>query len=279
MQLKSIVLLILASFAFLGLAICDSNVEAQELRNALRDFRDERVFNYRPNDPQYRGKAFNIQTKHYGKFYNCDGEEDKRNSPYICWKRHFEKDFPTRVGFCENLRRDIAAINQRLNDGAGPCRQANANCNCTQCQQAAVATPQPNCPCASCAANAETRNQTGPIHSIAKSARSKNAAVKSASVVKPSKRQFAKTTKSNCPTGQCGTAATQTANAPQSIKQAIQNASRDASRSFRPQERSYGLISGKILNSEVESAGESQTKVAELAPIIKTSTADQTTRR
>ena len=286
MRLNSIVFLMFASITFLGLACFSTNVEAQELRKALRDYRDERIFNYQPTDPQYRGKVFNIHTGHYGKFYNCDGEENKRNSPYICWKPHHEKDFPTRLGFCENLRRDIAEINQRLNDGAGACRQKN--CNCNQCQQAAVVT-QPSCSCVDCAANSQLQTRGNLVQRMAKSTVSKAASFRAAAS-KPAKLNLMRTSKTNCRCAECvgKTETACTAGTTQlSVKEAIRNASRDATRSFQSRSatgRGYGLVSGKILNGGNAAANPSavsaaDAQVAELAPIIETSASTQSVLR
>ena len=120
-----------------------SQSEAQELRKAIRDYRDDRVFNYQPNDPWYRGKLFNVQTKHYGRYYNCDGEEAKRNSPYICWKPHYEKDFPTRYRASDIIRYDYDIIRRRLNEGS--CKE---NSTCQNCQDSAA--PNSTCNCVEC---------------------------------------------------------------------------------------------------------------------------------
>jgi hypothetical protein len=64
-------------------------------------------------------------------FYNCDGEEDKRNSPYICWKTHYEKDLPPRRGLWRGLKIDISQVRQRIRDGAGDC--CPSGCNCLRC--------------------------------------------------------------------------------------------------------------------------------------------------
>ena len=124
----------LASFACLQ--FITSNANAQEVRKAIRDYKTDRVFNYQPSDPWNRGKMFNIHTKNYGKFYNCDGEENKRNSPYICWKPHTDKDFPTHVRMIDCIRNDLSEVRQRIKDGAGACYAENCNCSeCQSCQQ------------------------------------------------------------------------------------------------------------------------------------------------
>ena len=107
--------------------------QAQEVRKAIRDYRTERPITYSPSDPWTRGKVFNTHTGNYGWFYNCDGQEDKRNSPYICWKTHYEKDIPPRRGFWGGIKMDVAAVRQRVNDGAGACCQSD--CQCAECNQ------------------------------------------------------------------------------------------------------------------------------------------------
>ena len=143
----------LTSFVCFQLVI--SNSEAQEIRNAIRDYKTDRVLNYQPSDPWNRGKLFNIHTKNYGKFYNCDGEESKRNSPYICWKPHTDKDFPTHVRMIDCIRNDLSEVRQRIKDGAGACLEDN--CNCSQCQS--YQQPQSN-GCAQCADAARQSTQS-----------------------------------------------------------------------------------------------------------------------
>lgn len=127
-------------FACLACLVClqflNSEAGAQEVRKAIRDYKTDRVFNYQPSDPWNRGKLFNIQTKRYGKFFNCDDEESKRNSPYICWKPHTEKDLPPHVRMIDCIRNDLSEVRQRIKDGAGACYKDNCNCDqCQSCQQ------------------------------------------------------------------------------------------------------------------------------------------------
>ena len=91
---------------------------------------------YSPNDPETRSKLFRWQTGHAGLFYNCDGEECKRNSPFICWNTQHGADW--RNGACEACRRDRADIKQRLIDGC--CSQTQSNCKCNSCQNCQAAT-------------------------------------------------------------------------------------------------------------------------------------------
>lgn len=86
---------------------------------------------YAPGDPWTRGKLFKAQTKHCGFGYNCDGEEQKRNSPYIYWKTQTAQDLPACKSCWQRLSQTAAEVKQRIADG-----------NCVQCVQAA--------PCQSC---------------------------------------------------------------------------------------------------------------------------------
>lgn len=198
------------SYLLIGLFSYGANLEGQELKKFLRDYRDERVYNYSATDPNDRGKVFRTHTGHYGAFYNCDGEENKRNSPYICWKPHHERVFPPRLGFCENLRRDIAEITQRINDGS--CGTCPSNCNCQQCQQAAPA-PQPTCSCADCIARAAAQ-QNGLAREIPMTAQNQSVA-ETAVAIAPVQKQTCRTDN-------------------------LMN-------------KNYGLVSGKILQTEAAS--------------------------
>ena len=123
---------LLALFACLVAQSClHTELEAQEVRKALNDYRRDRVFQYQPSDPFVRSKMFQVQTKHYGWFYNCDNEECKRNSPYICWKPHYEKDFPTTMRAMQRIRHEVNQVKQRVLDGAGMCA---SGCTCQDCQ-------------------------------------------------------------------------------------------------------------------------------------------------
>ena len=87
---------------------------------------------YKPSDPWTRGKLFNIQTGNSGFFYNCDGEQAKRYSPYICWKPITEKALPTRKGIWNSIKQDIEEVKQRVRDGS--C--CDLGCTCADCHRA-----------------------------------------------------------------------------------------------------------------------------------------------
>jgi len=60
-----------------------NSAHGQTLR---KDYRLDAPIQYQPNDPFVRGRVYKNHVGHAGLFYNCDNEECKRNSPYICWK-------------------------------------------------------------------------------------------------------------------------------------------------------------------------------------------------
>jgi len=123
-------------FTSIGIAFCWLNGTQQahgQLSQTLSDFKYDRPFQYAPGDPWTRSKLFNRQTKHYGFGYNCDGEECKRNSPYICWKTHTEKDLPSRTGWWQRLNQTAAEVKQRIAEGSCiACAEADP---CQRCQQ------------------------------------------------------------------------------------------------------------------------------------------------
>ncbi len=105
----------------------------QEVRHAIRDYFSGPI-TYSPFDPETRSKVFQAHTGHSGLFYNCDGEECKRNSPYICWKTNSDSLIPPRRGLWRGAKLDLAEVRQRIYDGAGEgCRP---NCECRECMAA-----------------------------------------------------------------------------------------------------------------------------------------------
>ncbi|MDP1561374.1 MAG: hypothetical protein Q8M16_08255 [Pirellulaceae bacterium] len=59
-----------------------SNANGQ---NVYQDYWANRTGSYSPQDPWQKGHVFRTHTGHDGLFYNCDGEEEKRCSPWIRW--------------------------------------------------------------------------------------------------------------------------------------------------------------------------------------------------
>ncbi len=81
-----------------------------------QDYFTHSTARYRPSDPWCRSWVRIWQTGHGGLFYNCDGEERKRCSPYICWK-HADPPWPCET-IPKSIRRDLHAIRQRIRDGS-----------------------------------------------------------------------------------------------------------------------------------------------------------------
>ena len=96
---------------------------------------------YQPNSPVVENRLFDLQTGHYGFFYNCDREEDKRNHPAICWRRADADQLPKRIGCLARVRHEVAQVSRRILDG-----MCDAGCCCSNCQrQAKSASACPNC--------------------------------------------------------------------------------------------------------------------------------------
>ena len=119
---------------------------------------------YAPSDPTTRSRWFNFQTGHRGAYYNCDGEEDKRNSPYIRWGTGpSDAQFHNPLLDLMNCRNDKREIAQRICDG-GCC---GGNCKTPHpVASPAVQAPQ-SCGCSTCLAKSGTANSSG-NHSVVK---------------------------------------------------------------------------------------------------------------
>lgn len=100
------------------------------IRNLINETQLQRAdypgpISYAPSDQDTRSKRLRLQTGHYGMFYNCDNEECKRNSPYICWNSQHKADWY--CGWKAAWRKDRNDIVQRLLDGS--CQ----SCDCQDC--------------------------------------------------------------------------------------------------------------------------------------------------
>ena len=83
---------------------------------------------YSPSDPFFRSSIFRAHTGHSGRYYNCDGEEEKRYSPYIQWATVCNGEHIRPWG--EVLRCDIQEVKRRVQSGA--CC-GDQNCGCAAC--------------------------------------------------------------------------------------------------------------------------------------------------
>ena len=128
-----------------------------------QDYIKDKPFQYSPCDPFERGKIFRLHTGHYGHFYNCDGEEEKRCSPYIYWKMNDKPAWPGHLGPLEAIRCEHAQVKQRIRDGScaecPACGQVGcigctdaAACACSTCNRAG---------CRGCGAKSTRRNDVG----------------------------------------------------------------------------------------------------------------------
>ena len=108
---------------------------AQELAKIRSEYVDNPIRLYQPADPWHRSILYKLQTGHYGRYYNCDGEEEKRNSPYICWNK---SDCPTipKKNCIDCVNEQICKVKRRINDGScrsNPCATCvSGKCNCGQ---------------------------------------------------------------------------------------------------------------------------------------------------
>ena len=135
--------LILATL-FSGYFCLATDANAQQANNPNENCVPTEI--YQPSDPWTRGKLYNIQTGNSGLFFNCDGEQAKRYSPYIYWQPIKEKALPTRKGIWRSIKQDIAEVKQRVSDSSccdlgcssADCRRARNNGNVAGCAETAI---------------------------------------------------------------------------------------------------------------------------------------------
>ena len=121
-----------------------------DIQDFRRDYITDKPFQYSPTDAWERGKVFRMHTGHWGKFYNCDGEENKRFSPYISWAVHDERDFPCRKGLLKCLRCDLSEVKQRILDGTAACRGNCGSDSCGTCSKRRASRACNDCGESSC---------------------------------------------------------------------------------------------------------------------------------
>lgn len=143
---------LLVALTLTSISVLAESAGAQLLNKARNGHGSNPLIQYSPDDPSTRNRLFNLQTGHAGAFYNCDGEENKRNSPYICWKNGpcREKLHCTFLDILD-WRKDKCEIAQRICDGAGAC------CNGGNCgaARATVVESATACGCSECLAAAK----------------------------------------------------------------------------------------------------------------------------
>lgn len=129
--------LLLCSLVGFVIAGCQTKLDGQELAKIRDEYFANPIRQYQPNDPWHRSILYRLQTGHYGRFYNCDGEEQKRCSPYICWKNSDCPTIPCK-SCLDCVNEEIYKVKRRICDGAGPCCSvgqtvAGQTCSCAQC--------------------------------------------------------------------------------------------------------------------------------------------------
>lgn len=110
-----------------------SSANAQQLLKTIRDYGLEKPFQFSPDDPWTRSEVYRLQAGYSGLFFNCDGQEDKRCSPYICWKDTCDLSLFPRRSLVGIWVKDWRNTRQRVIDGAGAC--CGKGCQCAKCKK------------------------------------------------------------------------------------------------------------------------------------------------
>ena len=110
-------LIAVATIAMAAILTAGQKCDAQLLSKIRSEYGKDSVLNYGPADPSFRSRLFNLHTGQSGAYYNCDGEENKRNSPYIKWKTVRGASFPPLFWDIRQWKADRAEIAQRICDG------------------------------------------------------------------------------------------------------------------------------------------------------------------
>ncbi len=90
---------------------------AASAQNFFRDFVVNNPRSYGPDDPWTTGKIFYNRIGHGGLFYNCDGEECKRHSPYIEWNRQSTRCH-RKAPVASTIVQQLCEVRQRIRWGA-----------------------------------------------------------------------------------------------------------------------------------------------------------------
>lgn len=106
----------LAGFAVLILiSLSSADCHAQ---NVVKDYVVNSPRQFAPMDPWTTGRVFRTHMGHGGLFYNCDGQEDKRWSPYIFWESQSNCDNDTNAWYGD-WKQQINEVKQRIRWGKG----------------------------------------------------------------------------------------------------------------------------------------------------------------
>jgi hypothetical protein len=99
-----------------------------QIAQAINDYAGDRPLQYAANDPWTRSQIFKRHTKHAGFAYNCDGEECKRNSPYITYTTKPLTNLAAGTNWWQRTFQAVAEVKQRIADGS--CA-SDAVCRCS----------------------------------------------------------------------------------------------------------------------------------------------------
>jgi hypothetical protein len=112
---------------FFGIAIVASSTTSALAQNRGIGIEAKRQYDYAPELPGgIRGAIYRETTGHNGRFYNCDGEENKRCSPYIDWSTNCHREWLPTWGSV--IRQDICEVKQRVRSGScrdGHCEESS----------------------------------------------------------------------------------------------------------------------------------------------------------
>ena len=98
-----------------------------ECQTYRKDYRVDAPIKYQASDPWDRGFIFRNHINHAGFFYNCDGEECKRNSPYLFYTQATPD---CRLRTRDYIKRQLNEVRWRVQ--AGGCGEADCypGCDC-----------------------------------------------------------------------------------------------------------------------------------------------------
>jgi len=143
MSKTTVVRLTLFSLTLAFALSANNQCDAQLLSKIRSEYGKNSSLTYGPDDASVRSRFFNLHTGQSGAYYNCDGEEEKRHSPYIKWKTVTGSSLPPLFWDIRQWKKDRAEIGQRLCDGGccdqrqkkgGLLKKRSRCCCCDSCQ-------------------------------------------------------------------------------------------------------------------------------------------------
>lgn len=105
---------------FPWVALVASSAASQSVfgQNVYQDYKVNPTGLYSPQDPEEMGRVFRTHTGHDGLFYNCDGEEDKRCSPWVRWGQRPCDDLLTPSRIRAEFQESLDDAIERLRSGS-----------------------------------------------------------------------------------------------------------------------------------------------------------------